>query len=143
MNEMTTDKTFTETHEMIGKCPFGGDRVGGAFGTPPTLENWYPDRLRVELLHQNGLAADPLGPDFDYAAEFAKLDFEALKRDIKQFLTTSVGGTLDDYNPISACKAYVERLRVAGRDVEDRVCKCLTRIRQSARCPACCHLPYL
>jgi catalase-peroxidase len=78
MNKITLDKTSTETHEMTGKCPFGGDRVGGAFGTPPTLENWYPDRLRVELLHQNGLPADPLGPDFDYAAEFAKLDFEAL-----------------------------------------------------------------
>jgi hypothetical protein len=44
MNKVTLDKTFTETHEMTGKCPFGGDRVGGAFGTPPTLENWYPDR---------------------------------------------------------------------------------------------------
>jgi catalase-peroxidase len=98
MNEMTSDKTRTETHEMTGKCPFGGDRVGGAFGTSPTLENWYPDRLRVELLHQNGLPADPLGPDFDYAAEFAKLDFEALKRDIKQFLTTSVAWWPSDYH---------------------------------------------
>ncbi len=77
MNDMPIDKTFTKTHEMLGKCPFGGDRVGGAFGTPPTLENWYPDRLRVELLHQNGLAADPLGPDFDYAAEFNKIDLTA------------------------------------------------------------------
>ena len=70
VNEMTPlnkadDKTDTETFVMEGKCPFGGDRVGGALGTPPTLENWYPDRLRVELLHQNGLAADPMGPDFD------------------------------------------------------------------------------
>ena len=70
MDEMTPDKTNTQSHEMVGSCPFGGDRVGGAFGTPPTLENWYPARLRVELLHQNGLQADPLGPDFDYAAEF-------------------------------------------------------------------------
>jgi catalase-peroxidase len=98
MNQMTPDKTMTQTHEMDGKCPFGGDRVGGAFGTPPTLENWYPHRLRVELLHQNGLAADPLGLDFDYAAEFAKLDFEALKRDIKQFLTTSVAWWPSDYH---------------------------------------------
>jgi catalase-peroxidase len=98
MNQKTLDKTFTETHEMTGQCPFGGDRVGGAFGTPPTLENWYPGRLRVELLHQNGLSADPLGPEFDYAAEFMKLDFEALKRDIKQFLTTSVAWWPSDYH---------------------------------------------
>jgi catalase-peroxidase len=98
MNEMTVDKTNTKTFEMTGKCPFGGDSVGGTFGTPPTLENWYPDRLRVELLHQNGLAADPLGPDFDYAAEFAKLDFAALKADIKTFLTTPVAWWPADYD---------------------------------------------
>jgi catalase-peroxidase len=98
MDDMTRDKTFTETFEMKGKCPFGGDRVGGVFGTPPTLENWYPDRLRVELLHQNCLAADPLGPDFDYAAEFGKIDYDALKKDIKQFLTTSVAWWPSDYN---------------------------------------------
>ncbi len=97
MNEMKTDKTFTETHEMTGKCPFGGDRIGGALGKPPTLENWYPNRLRVEVLHQNGPAANPLGPDFDYAAEFAKLDFDALKSDIKAFLTTSVAWWPSDY----------------------------------------------
>ena len=98
MNEMTkVDKTNTETFEMPGKCPFGGDRIGGALGAPPTLENWYPDRLRVELLHQNGLAADPLGPDFDYAAEFAKIDYEALKQDIRQFLTDSVSWWPSDY----------------------------------------------
>ncbi len=82
MDEMTRDKTNTSTFEMSGRCPFGGDRVGGAFGSPPTLENWYPDRLRVELLHQNGLAADPLGAGFDSAAAFARIDFQALKRDI-------------------------------------------------------------
>ena len=98
MNHETQDRTFTETHEMSGRCPFGGDRVGGAFGTPPTLENWYPERLRVELLHQNGVAADPLGPEFDYAAEFAKLDFEAVKHDIKRFLTTSVAWWPSDYH---------------------------------------------
>ncbi len=98
MKQLTIDKTFTKTHEMVGKCPFGGDAIGGAFGTPPTLENWYPDRLRVELLHQNGLAADALGADFDYAAAFAKLDYEALKRDIKQFLTTSVAWWPSDYD---------------------------------------------
>ncbi len=98
MDDRASDKTFTATHEMTGKCPFGGDRIGGAFGTPPTLEGWYPDRLRVELLHQNNLAADPLGPDFDYAAEFAKIDYERLKQDIKRSLTTSVAWWPSDYN---------------------------------------------
>ena len=98
MNHEGVDKTNTVTHKMTGQCPFGGDKIGGAFGTPPTLENWYPNRLRVELLHQNGLQADPLGADFDYAAEFKKLDFNALKSDIKAFLTTSVDWWPSDYN---------------------------------------------
>ncbi len=92
MHNMPLDQTCTSTQEMTGRCPFGG-----AFGTPPTLENWCPDRLRVELLHQNSLSADPLGADFDYAAEFAKLDFQALKRDIKLFLTSSVDWWPSDY----------------------------------------------
>jgi catalase-peroxidase len=98
MSDSASDKTVTETRKMTGKCPFGGDRIGGALGTPPTLENWYPDRLRVEQLHQNSVVADPLGPGFDYAAEFAKLDFDALKKDIKEFLTTSVAWWPSDYN---------------------------------------------
>ena len=55
---------------MSGKCPFGGDRIGGASGTPPTLSDWYPDRLKVELLHKNGPQANPLGDEFDYAEAF-------------------------------------------------------------------------
>ena len=92
------DGTDTRTTVMTGKCPFGGDRVGGTVSTPPTLEDWYPDRLRVELLHQNGQASDPLGADFDYAEAFAKIDFDALKSDIKEFLTTSQEWWPSDYH---------------------------------------------
>jgi catalase-peroxidase len=87
----------TDAFVMEGKCPFGGDRIGGALGTPPALSDWYPNRLKVELLRQNGPTADPLGADFDYKAEFEKLDYEALKQDIKTFLTTSVAWWPSDY----------------------------------------------
>ncbi|TXM94936.1 catalase/peroxidase HPI [Methylobacterium sp. WL116] len=97
MSTMTTDKTDTDSYPMAGQCPFGGDRIGGAFGSRPALENWYPHRLRVELLHHNGLAADPLGPDFDYATAFQTIDLDALKGDIKQFLTSSVAWWPSDY----------------------------------------------
>jgi catalase-peroxidase len=95
--EIGDDKTNTQAHEMTGKCPFGGDRIGGALGTPPTLSDWYPNRLKVELLHHNGHQADPLGRDFDYAGAFDQIDFAALKRDIKAFLTTSVSWWPSDY----------------------------------------------
>ena len=97
MNNLSPDKTDTKTFEMPGKCPFGGDRIGGAVGTPPTLSDWYPNRLKVELLHQNGASANPLGDDFDYAQAFNAIDLEALKQDIKALLTTSVAWWPSDY----------------------------------------------
>ena len=89
MLNIQNDKTSTQAHEMEGKCPFGGDRIGGALGTPPTLSDWYPDRLKVEYLHNNGPQANPLN-DFDYAAAFNSIDYQALKQDIRTFLTSSV-----------------------------------------------------
>ena len=97
MLDMKNDKTDTQTFEMEGRCPFGGDRIGGALGTPPQLSDWYPDRLKVEQLHRNGPQANPLGDDFDYAAAFNSIDFAALKRDIKTFLTSSVAWWPSDY----------------------------------------------
>ena len=97
MNNPSPDKTDTKTFEMTGKCPFGGDRIGGAVGTPPALSDWYPNRLKVELLHQNGASANPLGDDFDYAQAFNAIDLEALKQDIKALLTSSVAWWPSDY----------------------------------------------
>jgi catalase-peroxidase len=98
MHNFSPDKTDTRTFEMAGKCPFGGDRVGGAEGASPTLSDWYPNRLRVELLHQNGPQANPLGEDFNYAEAFNAIDLEALKQEIKGFLTTSVDWWPSDYH---------------------------------------------
>ncbi|MFD1873015.1 catalase/peroxidase HPI [Hymenobacter bucti] len=97
MLNMSHDKTNTATFEMLGKCPFGGDRIGGVDGTPPALSDWYPNRLKVEQLHQNGPQANPLGEDFNYAEEFNKIDLEALKQEIKGFLTSSVDWWPSDY----------------------------------------------
>ena len=97
MHDMSHDKTNTKTFAMGGKCPFGGDRIGGAEGTPPTLSDWYPNRLRVELLHQNGPQANPLGEDFNYAEAFNSINLEELKDEIKGFLTSSVDWWPSDY----------------------------------------------
>ncbi|KQT07315.1 hydroperoxidase [Methylobacterium sp. Leaf399] len=97
MNEIKNIALDTSTFVMEGKCPFGGDRIGGAVGTTPSLSDWYPNRLKVELLHQNGPQANPLGEDFDYKAAFETLDLDAVKQDIKSFLTTSVAWWPSDY----------------------------------------------
>ncbi|MEC9374073.1 MAG: peroxidase family protein, partial [Planctomycetota bacterium] len=52
-------------------------------------QDWWPNQLNLEILHQNSLKSNPLGNDFDYAAEFAKLDLAAVKRDIEEVMTTS------------------------------------------------------
>jgi len=92
-----TDKTDTKAYAMSGQCPFGGDRIGGALGTPPTLSDWYPNRLRIDLLHRNGAEASPLEASFDYAKAFEAIDFAALKTEIKAFLRSSVAWWPSDY----------------------------------------------
>ncbi|SDF50398.1 catalase/peroxidase HPI [Klenkia brasiliensis] len=91
---MTQYKDYDDV--LAGKCPFGGDTLGGAQGSSPTLSDWYPHRLRVEQLHRDGQAANPLS-DEDYAQAFATIDLPALKDEIKQFLTTSVSWWPSDY----------------------------------------------
>jgi catalase-peroxidase len=52
-------------------------------------EDWWPNQLDLSILHQNPPASDPMGEEFDYAAEFAKLDLAAVKKDIAAVLKDS------------------------------------------------------
>jgi catalase-peroxidase len=52
-------------------------------------EHWWPDRLDLEVLHQNTKLADPMGNDFDYAKEFASLDLHAVMADLRTLMTDS------------------------------------------------------
>ena len=58
---------------------------------PPEMRirEWWPDQLDLTVLHRNSPAADPMGADFDYAAEFATLDLEAVRRDLMALMTDS------------------------------------------------------
>ena len=60
-----------------------------ARSTPKSTQAWWPASLDLTPLRQNERSNNPLGADFDYAAEFARLDLEALKADIDDTLTTS------------------------------------------------------
>ena len=79
-----------------GACPFRGTRVGGALGSEPQLEHWWPNRLKVELLHQNPVQANALR-DVDYAAAFMGLDYDAVKADLRELMTSSVAWWPSDY----------------------------------------------
>jgi len=69
------------------------DPQGGAHGTMTgkamTNRDWWPNQLDLEILRQNSRKSTPLGEDFDYAAEFRKLDLAALKKDVEEVMTTS------------------------------------------------------
>lgn len=62
-----------------------------------TTDDWWPNQLNLRILHQNPPAGNPLGADFDYAAEFQKLDLDALKKDLATMLTTSQDWWPADY----------------------------------------------
>jgi len=78
-----------------GKCPVmhTDAKTDEAYRDTPTgamtNADWWPNSLDLSVLHINPPAGNPMGPSFDYAKEFAKLDMAALKKDIEKMLTTS------------------------------------------------------
>jgi catalase-peroxidase len=56
---------------------------------PRTNQDWWPNQPDVSVLHGHSSKANPMGADFDYAAEVATLDVEALKRDLFELMTSS------------------------------------------------------
>src|SRR6202789_83463 len=58
---------------------------------------WWPDRLELEILHQNTKLADPMDPDFDYAKEFSSLDLDAVIKDLHAVMTDSQSWWPADY----------------------------------------------
>jgi catalase-peroxidase len=66
-------------------------------GRPHTNQDWWPNQLNLQVLHQHSPRSNPMGEDFNYAAEFASLDVEALKRDVFEVMTTSQDWWPADY----------------------------------------------
>jgi catalase-peroxidase len=64
---------------------------------PRTNEDWWPNQLNVQVLHQHSPRSNPMGEDFNYAEEFKTLDLEALKQDIVEMMTTSQDWWPADY----------------------------------------------
>jgi catalase-peroxidase len=56
---------------------------------PRTIRDWWPNRLDLQVLHQNSALSDPMGAGFDYAREFASLDLKALIKDLRALMTDS------------------------------------------------------
>ena len=70
-------------------APVAPAAAAEAPGAAMSNQDWWPERLNLAPLRQHSPGSSPLGDDFDYAAEFSKLDLAAVKADIAKVLTTS------------------------------------------------------
>jgi len=66
------------------KCPMRQTATGGA-----TNQDWWPNQLRLHILHQHTAKSNPMGKDFNYAKEFKSLNLKALKKDLLSLMTDS------------------------------------------------------
>src|SRR6478736_1125931 len=81
--------------ERDGTCPVAGVTHGDRRGT--SNRDWWPNQLNLSVLRQNSAKSDPMGEDFDYAAEFNTLDLGAVKKDLAELMTTSQAWWPADY----------------------------------------------
>jgi len=79
---------FTAAHAKTGDS----EKIPEAYmnsGPVMSVKDWWPNQIDLRILHQNSPQSNPLGPDFNYAEEFQKLDLDQVKKDIKQVMTDS------------------------------------------------------
>jgi catalase-peroxidase len=86
--------------DPAAECPVIGHPAAATRTTSAggmTNGDWWPNQVNLDILHQNPPAGNPLGGDFDYAAEFATLDLAAVKQDLKTLMTSSQAWWPADY----------------------------------------------
>ena len=66
------------------ECPFHNNNVAGG---GVTNRDWWPNQLRLDILHQHSSMSNPMDEDFDYAEAFKSLDLAALKKDLTDLMT--------------------------------------------------------
>ena len=71
------------------KCPVTGHAGMTSTNRGTSNRDWWPNQLNLNILHQHAPASNPLGPDFNYAEEFKKLDLAAVKKDLTDLMTNS------------------------------------------------------
>ena len=71
------------------KCPFAGDVRKHTVAGAPSNADWWPNQLKLNILHQHSSKSDPMGEAFDYAAAFKSLDLDAVVKDLHALMTDS------------------------------------------------------
>ena len=86
----------TKGNENITGCPFHGAATTNKT-SGNTNRDWWPNALNLNILHQHDTKSNPMGEDFDYAEEFKKLDYDALKQDLRNLMKESQDWWPADY----------------------------------------------
>lgn len=71
------------------KCPFAASVRKNVVSAGQTNANWWPNQLKIGILHQHSSKSDPMGESFDYASEFKSLDLDAVIKDLTALMTDS------------------------------------------------------
>ncbi|MGV0974879.1 MAG: catalase/peroxidase HPI [Azonexus sp.] len=79
------------------KCPFSGDIRKHTVAGAPSNADWWPNQLKLNILHQHSAKSDPMGEAFDYAEAFKSLDLDAVISDLHAVMTDSQDWWPADY----------------------------------------------
>ena len=79
------------------KCPFMGGEIKASAGDEPINRDWWPNKLKLNILRQHSSLSNPMKKDFNYAEEFKSLDLEMVKNDLHQLMTNSQDWWPADY----------------------------------------------
>ncbi len=93
------EKPETSMEKEGGGCPlgFGSGHAKEQVSIIKNNDDWWPNKLNLDILAQNSQLSNPLGKEFDYNNQFAELDYEQLKKDIEAILTESQDWWPADY----------------------------------------------
>ena len=81
----------------ISKCPVMHSTTTRSAGGGTSNRDWWPNRLKLNILRQHSDLSNPMGKEFNYAEAFKSLDYDALKADLKELMTDSQDWWPADY----------------------------------------------
>ena len=96
-NNKNLTESGTATVNGVAKCPFHGGALKQTAGSGTSNRDWWPNQLKLNILRQHSALSNPMGEAFNYAEEFKSIDFDALKKDVFELMTTSQDWWPADY----------------------------------------------
>lgn len=94
---LASNSTAQNATDGANGCPFMGTPQSFAAGRGTSNQDWWPNQLNLNILHQHAPIANPMGETFDYTEAFKSLDLAALRTDIFELMTTSQDWWPADY----------------------------------------------